>query len=60
MGIYGVCEDIGVIVGSAVGGFVWSAWGPHPTFLIGAVATGLGAAICLGLLREKTSKNPYY
>ena len=60
MGIYGVCEDIGVIVGSAAGGFVWSAWGPQPTFLIGTVATGLGAVICLGLLREKASKNPYY
>lgn len=60
MGIYGVCEDIGVIVGSALGGFIWTASGPQPTFLIGAMATGLGAAVCLGLLRDKASKNPSY
>lgn len=58
MGFYGVSEIIGIIIGSALGGFVWSAWGPRVTFLIGTVATGLSAVICLGLVRDKVSKNP--
>jgi len=52
MGIYGVFEDIGVIIGSALAGFVWAAWGPQFTFLIGTVAAGLGALICLVFIRE--------
>ncbi len=58
MGIYGGCEDIGVIAGSALGGLVWSAWGPPSTFLIGTIAAGVGAAICFGFIREKTLKKP--
>ena len=58
MGVYGsVCENTGVITGSALGGLIWSAWGPQVTFLTGAVSAGLGLAICLGLVREKTSRN---
>jgi len=53
MGLYGVCEVIGIIVGSALGGFVWSTWGPQVTFLMGAVTTILGAVICFSLVREK-------
>ena len=60
MGLYGVCENIGIIAGSALGGFAWSAWGPQPTFLIGTIAASLGAAICFGLTRDKVSKNPCY
>jgi len=52
MGIYGVFEDIGVIIGSALAGFVWAAWGPQFTFLIGTAAAGLGALICLAFIRE--------
>ncbi len=59
MGVYGgVGEDTGVIAGSALGGFVWSAWGPRATFLMGTVASSLGAVICLGWVRDKVSKNP--
>ncbi len=58
MGIYGgVCENTGIIAGSALGGFVWSAWGPQPTFLMGTLAAGLGAVICFGLVRDKPFKN---
>ncbi len=57
MGVYGVCEDIGVIVGSAAGGFAWSGWGPQSTFLIGAIATGLGAVICLLWLKDKSARD---
>lgn len=50
MGIYGgVCENSGVIAGSALGGLVWSVFGPRVTFLTSAIAAGLGALICLGL-----------
>ena len=58
MGLYGVFEDIGVIAGSAMGGFAWKGWGPRPTFLIGTVAAGLGAMICFGLIREKFPSKP--
>ncbi len=58
MGIYGgVCENTGIIAGSALGGFIWSAWGPRPTFLMGSIAAGLGAMTCLSLVREKFFKN---
>jgi len=54
MGIYGgICENTGIIAGSALGGFIWSAWGSRPTFLMGSIAAGLGAMICLSLVREK-------
>jgi len=55
MGIYGgVCENTGIIAGSALGGFVWSAWGPQPTFLMGTIAAGLGAILCFSLVKVKT------
>lgn len=54
MGIYGgVCENTGIVAGSALGGFVWSAFGPQATFLMGAISTSLGALICLTLLERK-------
>ena len=57
MGVYGgICENIGVIVGSSVGGFVWSAWGPQVLFLMGAATTALGAVLCSAWIREKRSK----
>jgi predicted MFS family arabinose efflux permease len=46
MGAYGgLCEDTGVIAGSAFGGMIWSAWGPQATFLTGAIAAGLGMVV---------------
>ena len=59
MGVYGgVCENTGIIAGASLGGFVWSVWGPRATFLMGTVATALGAVICFfGLVRNKLSKN---
>jgi PPP family 3-phenylpropionic acid transporter len=52
MGIYGAFgENIGIIAGSSLGGFMWSAWGPQFTFLTGAIAAALGFAICLSLIK---------
>jgi len=53
MGAYGgFCEDTGIIVGSALGGFIWSAWGPQVTFLAGGLAAGLGVVVCLALIKQ--------
>ena len=48
MGLYGgVCENSGLVVGSAVGGFIWQWLGPPATFYAGAIACGLGIVLCL-------------
>jgi MFS family permease len=53
MGIYGGCEDLGVIVGSAMGGVIWSTLGPTPTFLIiGTSSAVIGAILAAALLRD--------
>ena len=57
MGVYGgVCENTGIVAGSALGGFVWSALSPQATFLMGAISASLGALICLTLLERKPSQ----
>ena len=54
MGIYGGCEDIGVIVGSALSGVIWSIIEPRFTFLIvGALPGVIGAVICYAMLKDK-------
>jgi MFS family permease len=57
MGIYGGCEDVGVIVGSALSGVIWSVLEPRFTFLIvGALPGVIGAGICYILLKDKSIK----
>lgn len=56
MGIYGAAEDIGIILGSGAGGFVWNAAGPEAVYLMGAAASLAGAIICLVFIREKKIK----
>ncbi|HEX9976590.1 MAG TPA: MFS transporter [Dehalococcoidales bacterium] len=58
MGVYGACEDIGAIAGSALGGVVWTAWEPPATFVMGAISLGVGAVICFSLIKEKVSRSP--
>jgi MFS family permease len=53
MGLYGTSEIAGSIAGSAIGGFIWSAWGPPATFLIGTGGAVLGTIMCLSLPRGK-------
>ena len=55
MGIYGAAEDAGVILGSALGGFAWTSWGPSSTFLISSGAAILGAIICFSFVRERVA-----
>lgn len=52
IGIYGVCEDAGVITGSAAGGFIWDAWGHQAAFLLGTVMAGLGSLGCLRWIKD--------
>jgi len=53
MGAYGgLCEDTGIIAGSAFGGLIWSAWGPQATFLAGAIAAGLGVVVSLAMIKQ--------
>lgn len=57
MGLYGgVCENSGLVAGSAIGGFIWQWLGPPATFYAGALACGVGIVLCLLLprLRRKT------
>jgi MFS family permease len=57
MGIYGGCEDIGVVIGSALGGFIWEAVSPQSTFLVlGMSAPILGAIVALTMLRNKPTR----
>jgi len=59
MGIYGAAEDIGIILGSGAGGFVWNAGGPTAVYLMGGAACVAGAIICLGFLRgEAVNRRP--
>ena len=59
MGVYGaIGENTGIIAGSALGGFVWTAWGSRATFLMGTLAASLGAVVCFGFVRGKALKNP--
>ena len=57
MGFYGgVCENSGIIIGSALGGFIWSTWGPQATFLMGAISSGIGVVVCIAWVKERLNK----
>jgi len=54
MGIFGGFEDTGLIIGTALGGLLWSALGPTPTFLIaGTVPACVGAAMSFVFLKKR-------
>jgi MFS family permease len=52
MGIYGAAEDFGVILGSSVGGFVWTSGGPVALYLTGGAAGVVGAFMCLAFVKD--------
>jgi len=57
MGFYGgICENVGILAGSALGGVFWDTFGPQSTFFSGAFACGLGAILCIVLVRNVSSK----
>ena len=54
MGIYGGCEDIGVVLGSAVGGLLWDRVSPQAAFLyMGAAPCVLAAIVALAMLKNR-------
>ncbi len=56
MGVYGgMGENMGLIVGSASGGFVWSALGPQAPFLMSSLAAAIGVVVCLVFVRNRSS-----
>jgi MFS family permease len=51
MGLYGLSEDIGLMIGSGLGGFVWAEFGYKMTFLMGSAAAISGILVVLFLLK---------
>jgi MFS transporter, PPP family, 3-phenylpropionic acid transporter len=59
MGLYGGCEDIGVVAGSALGGVVWSSLGATSAFLIlGTAMPIISAVVAFTLLKAKPGSTP--
>jgi PPP family 3-phenylpropionic acid transporter len=53
MGFYGgICENVGILAGSALGGVIWDTVSPQSTFFSGAIACGLGAVLCAVLVKN--------
>jgi MFS family permease len=56
MGLYGGFEDAGVVIGAALGGILWDAFGPQATFLFtGTTASIIAAVVALTLLKTRSS-----
>jgi MFS family permease len=56
IGIYGVFEDVGMILGSSLGGFLWEKWSPMATFLSGSIAAAVGALASYKLIKEHSAQ----
>jgi len=56
VGIYGSCEDLGIIMGPLVYGLVWSVIGPAYIFVASSVTQVLSAALVFAI-RQKRSNN---
>ena len=50
-------ENTGIVAGSALGGFIWSALGPRAAFLTGAVSSCLAVIVCLALVKGRPIKS---
>jgi predicted MFS family arabinose efflux permease len=53
IGIYGSFEDLGIIVGPLLFGFVWSAFGPVYIFAASAITQLVGAVLVYGSNKTK-------
>lgn len=49
IGTYGSCEDLGIIIGPIIYGFVWTSYGPIYMFAVCSLAQLLGALLVLGI-----------
>jgi MFS family permease len=46
MGLYGAAEDVGILIGSSLGTFIWGLWGAQYSFIMMGSLFVLVAAIC--------------
>lgn len=51
MGLYGLSEDVGLMIGSAAGGFLWTSFGYKAPFLLGTASAAAGMLVVLVLLK---------
>ena len=56
MGIYGLMEDVGWIIGPAVGGFLWVSVGMRSPFALGAIVLVFAVALLQAGIRQATPK----
>ncbi len=55
VGIYGSCEDLGIIMGPLVYGLVWGAIGPVSIFVAGSITQMLAAALVFAIRQPRSS-----
>jgi len=53
MGILGSFEDIGMVAGPALYGFVWAAYSPRHIFIVSGVAQLVGALLLFTIKQKK-------
>jgi MFS family permease len=58
MGLYGSCEDLGVVIGSALAGVIWSAVSPQAAFWLVGVVPGIIGVLMLPLIKTDKQPNP--
>jgi predicted MFS family arabinose efflux permease len=58
MGLYGVSEDVGILVGPLVGGVLWDRAGPSIAFASFAIVYGFTFGLVGLLLRERNDDQP--
>jgi len=56
IGIYGSFEDLGVIIGPLLYGFIWSAYGPVYIFAATALTQILGAVLLFGIEQKRSAR----
>ena len=56
IGIYGLFEDVGWMIGPAVGGLLWDRAGVRAPFVMAAGAVAIGAAMAIFLSRKVLTK----
>jgi predicted MFS family arabinose efflux permease len=55
VGIYGSCEDLGIIMGPLVYGLVWSAIGPVYIFVASSITQILAAALVFAIKQPRST-----
>ena len=55
MGIYGLMEDFGWMIGPAIGGMLWEGWSQQATFMFASIMALVGIPVIL-LVRRRMSR----